>query len=452
MDDQGKYSIDAGSEVVDVAIRMKRLPDEVRLDVLLETGGVTAEATSRIAHVLAEFHANAERASRENSYEFIDAIRSQVEANFDALLNSDATSSWELQLLDIAAFSRAFLKANEMLMVKRAHDGFVRDCHGDIHAGNVFLADQIRIIDRIEFNSAFREIDVASDVGFLAMDVARLAGMEVADHLIEEFVARSGDAGCRYLLPFFAVYRAMVRAKVAVLRLGQTSLSQSERSDYIAELSSYFNVALAFMDRLRPRFLLLMCGLSGTGKSTVARELAQSWRASRISSDRVREQMVHDCEAQSAEPLPIAQRYGDEMTEWVYQEAFAHADRSLEYRSRVILDATFSKRSHRYAALLMGRKHSAPVWLLQCKAGDDTMTQRLDDRTVGEADGSEATSAILEKQAQRFEDVRPDDADHVFSIETGGSLFDTVASAHRHLWATALTARHRHTRSGALIS
>ena len=438
LDDGDGYSIDTGGRAVEFAIRMKRLPDEARLDLLLENGEVTTSEIQAITQVIVNFHAGAERSPREASYDFVEAIRAHTEANFEALLNSEVTTKWEPQILEITAFNRAFLEANESLLIERAHKGFVRDCHGDIHAGNIFLTEQTKIIDRIEFNPAFRTIDVASDAGFLTMDIARIAGMETADIFVDEYARKSGDSASRALLPFFAVYRAMVRAKVMALRLGQASIPDSERTRLSNGMSSYFDVAIAFMNRLRPRFLLLMCGLSGTGKSTLARELARSWHASRISSDRIRRKMVHNCEEQLGEPLSMTRRYSSEMTEWVYQEMCAHADRALQYRPRVIMDATFSKRSHRFAALRIGRQYSVPAWLLHSTADNDTLSQRLDTRSAEEADGSEATSAILDNQAFEFEDVRPDDADHTFAIQTTGSVAETVASAHRQLWNAVL--------------
>ncbi len=210
----GRPAIGGSGEAIDHAVEMKRLDESKKMDSLLAEGKVGEGDVEGLARIVAAFHEKAERVPGRGSPE-IAAAQAEDLANFrDVIEKASGLGKWVDRLL---SRSGAFVRRNAPLMRRRMSDGHVRDCHGDLHSGNVFLQDGLRIIDCIEFSPDFRCIDVASDVAFMAMDLDYSGRGDLSERFVETYLDARPDPDMELLLPFYKCYRANVRAKIAAI-------------------------------------------------------------------------------------------------------------------------------------------------------------------------------------------------------------------------------------------
>jgi aminoglycoside phosphotransferase family enzyme len=204
----------------------------------------------RIAKIIAEFHSKAETNSRINGFGSLAVIETNWKENYDQTEEfiGKTVSSEEFEL--IRNKINNFIKQNAPVFEKRVSEGRVRDCHGDIHSGNIFITNGIYIFDAIEFNDRFRYSDVASDVAFLAMDLDHKKHAELSDFFVEKYVEYSGDQEVTKLLPFYKCYRAYVRGKVTSFKLKDPNISSEEKSAATEEAKKYFKLAVDYAKTL----------------------------------------------------------------------------------------------------------------------------------------------------------------------------------------------------------
>jgi aminoglycoside phosphotransferase family enzyme len=233
-------------ETVEYAVKMKRMPENKMLNKLLEEKKVDNELIDRIAKIIAEFHSKAETNKRINEFGSLAIIETNWRENFEQ------TQEFIGKTISIKDFElihekiENFMKRNASFFEKRIMEDRVRDCHGDIHSGNIFVTDGIYIFDAIEFNERFRYSDVASDVAFLAMDFDFKTRSDLSSFFVERYVRYSGDQELTRLLPFYKCYRAFVRGKVISFKLNDPSVSNDEKRVALKEGESYFKLASAY--------------------------------------------------------------------------------------------------------------------------------------------------------------------------------------------------------------
>jgi len=233
-------------KTVEYAVKMKRMPQEKMMSKLLEENKVDSKLIDRIAKIIAEFHSKAETNKRISRFGSLKIIETNWKENFEQTREFvDKTISTEEFNL-IRERIDNFTERNLSLFEKRIADGRVRDCHGDIHSGNIFVTDRIYIFDAIEFNERFRYADVASDVAFLAMDLDFKQRTDLSNFFVEKYVEYSGDLELVKLLPFYKCYRAYVRGKVTSFKLKDPSVGREEKSGAIKEAKSYFKLASTY--------------------------------------------------------------------------------------------------------------------------------------------------------------------------------------------------------------
>jgi aminoglycoside phosphotransferase family enzyme len=233
-------------ETVEYAVKMKRIPQEKMLSRLLEENKVDEKLVGRIAKIIADFHKKAETNKRISEFGSLAIIETNWKENFEQTAEFIGKSISLKDFKQIQERIEDFLKRNTSLFEKRIADGRVRDCHGDIHSGNIFVADRVYIFDAIEFNERFRYSDVASDVAFLAMDLDFKERADLSDFFIENYVKYSGDRELTKLLPFYKCYRAYVRGKVVSFKLKDPNVSSEEKSAALKEAKAYFKLAATY--------------------------------------------------------------------------------------------------------------------------------------------------------------------------------------------------------------
>ena len=233
-------------ETVEYAVKMKRMPQEKMMSRFLEENKVDDKLIDRIAKIIANFHSKAETNRRISEFGSLAVIETNWKENFEQTEEfvGKTLSTEDFKLIHERISD--FMKRNVLFFKKRMTEGRVRDCHGDIHSGNIFVTDGIYIFDAIEFNERFRYSDVASDIAFLAMDLDFKERTDLSDFFIERYIKYSGDQELTKLLPFYKCYRAYVRGKVTSFKLKDPNVGREEKSAAIKEAKAYFKIASTY--------------------------------------------------------------------------------------------------------------------------------------------------------------------------------------------------------------
>jgi aminoglycoside phosphotransferase family enzyme len=241
-----KVKIKGEGETVEYAVKMKRLPQEKIMVKLLEENKVDDKLVDRIAKIISEFHSKAETNIRISEFGSLATIGTNWKENFEQTEEfiGKTISAEDFKLIRDKV--EDFMKKNTLLFKKRMSEKRVRDCHGDIHSGNIFVTDEIYIFDAIEFNERFRYSDIASDVAFLAMDLDFKKRTDLSDIFVEKYGEYSGDQELTKLLPFYKCYRACVRGKVTSFKLNDPNINADDKNSAIEEAKAYFKLAAAY--------------------------------------------------------------------------------------------------------------------------------------------------------------------------------------------------------------
>jgi len=240
-------------ETIEYAVKMKRMPQEKMMNRLLEEKKVDNKLIDNIAKIIAEFHSKAETNKRISEFGSFGIIETNWKENFEQTRNSIGKTISKKNFKLIRERVNDFMKRTAPFFQRRVETGRVRDCHGDIHSGNIFAADRIYIFDAIEFNERFRYSDVASDVAFLAMDLDFKGRTDLSNFFVERYVEYSEDRELTKILPFYKCYRAYVRGKVASFKLQDPSVSSQEKKSSMREAKAYFQLASAYAETLSPK-------------------------------------------------------------------------------------------------------------------------------------------------------------------------------------------------------
>ncbi|MBX3413413.1 MAG: AAA family ATPase [Pirellulales bacterium] len=333
-DDVGSLHVAGVGPTVDWAVRMRRLADEERLDCLIRDGHVSEADLERVAARLATFYRQAPGLAVDAG-EYRAAIESHVRANRRELAREERGLPQDLVERVHQAQLRCLALA-PALLERRVREGRIIDGHGDLRPEHIYLLEPPVAIDCIEFNDEFRRLDAADELAFLAMECDRLGASSLGARLFDSCCRATGDEPPARLVTFFKSYRAAVRAKVHALRADQAQGSERERA--LQEAISYLELADSYRDRSERPLLLVVGGLMGTGKSTLAEALARQFGTAVFSTDAIR----HELFGQSQHPAGFGEgHYTPEARMRVYRELIARARASLDRGLSLVLDGTF---------------------------------------------------------------------------------------------------------------
>ena len=239
--------IEGKGDVIEYAVKMRQLPQERMMDVLLPRGKVTREMIAKVAEKLVRFHQKAETNSKIAAFGKLDTIRQNCDENFAQTEKYIGISISLMKYEQIKSYTNDFIGSNSSLFDKRVSKGRIRDCHGDLHAAHICFSDDICIYDCIEFNDRFRYSDVASEVAFLAMDLDRYQRAHLSQHFVKTYVELSHDEELPRLLNFYKCYRAYVRGKVESFKLDDPYFPEEEKAKVLATARSYFELAESYI-------------------------------------------------------------------------------------------------------------------------------------------------------------------------------------------------------------
>jgi len=403
-------------QAIEYAVRMRRFPTRNLADRRARAGRLNASHIDRLAAEVAAFHAAAAPAPAGSDYGSPEKVLRWARENFALCMLRLDDEPRRARLQKLARWTEDEFRARAGWFAARRSGGFVRECHGDLHLANIVLIDEVPVpFDGIEFNPELRFIDVASDIAFTFMDLIEHGLPRLAWRFVDRVLSASGDYGLLAGLRFYAVYRALVRAKVSLIRAHQPDAHPAERR----KAAGAFARDLALAERLATPpspLLVAVGGLSGSGKTTVAGLLLEHLGAVRVRSDIERKRRAGlAAGARKAAPFG-AGLYSAEMTARTYERLYEAAATVLDAGYPVIVDAAMLRRAERDALRELAARLKMRCECVWCEAPLATLRGRIARRQAKGADASDATLAVLEQQCRFAE--QPAQGERVLRFDT----------------------------------
>ena len=414
----------SGLPVIDWALWMRRFDQTLLYDHLAAAGALGGGRIDALATAIAAFHAGLPPSPP--AFGDPDAFAAWVAGTLHelrtpplaGLLPDDAAT-----LAALATWSADRATALRPLMTARRTAGAVIEGHGDLHLANIVELDgRPCLFDALEFAPALRHTDRIADLAFPFMDLLDHGLPRLAWRLLSGVLDASGDHAGLPALRWLAAYRALVRAKVALLGALQVEAGAGRRAASVAAARRRVGLAARLAWPTAPAPLVLTCGLSGSGKSTVALMLAERLGAVRVRSD-VERKRLHGL-APTARPADPALLYGTDSTRRTYAQLLAAARAALAGGIGVVLDAAYLRQAERQQALALARELGAPAWVVHCEAPLTTLAARVQRRQADASDPSDADLGVLARQQAWQEPPAADEP--LQRLDTDASL-DEVA-------------------------
>lgn len=390
-----------GETIVDYAVLMNQFPQSALLAEQLKTGAITPAVIEPLGEQIAHLHQQLDSIPYHDSLVRCGAIDPAIE-NCDYLLNqlssddsdhnrASKLKQWTLDSIDVL----------QPLMERRARKGSVIACHGDLHLGNILYLDGRFIpFDGVEFNDAFSQVEGLDEIAFLAMELSEHGYRSHSRRLLNRYVETIGDYESLLLLRYFLVYRAMVRAKVDMIRQTQRSGSEASGQSRLSSVGrQYLDYAQSVLGKPSPE-LWITYGLSGSGKSTASNEVIEAHGFFRVRSDVQRKLIACRDPYEKTAKCDLPQLYSGEMTSLTYQRMLTIADQILQSGFGVIVDAAFLRRDLRRPFQDLAGQHQIPFRIMVCEAATAELKARLANRG---SDPSDADESVLDAQMKMAE-------------------------------------------------
>ncbi len=408
--------------VVDWVLRMRRFDNGLLLDRLASIGELTDAHIDALASTVGAFHS----ALPPSAPGFGDPheVLQRALDNLDAVEDSQAGERHRALLRTLRQWTLEEFGSIEALLAERRALGFVREGHGDLHLGNIVLiAGEPTPFDALEFNEGLRHGDLMSDAAFTFMDLARHGLTDQAWRFVNQYVEHSGDLQGAVLLPFFAVYRAMVRAKVAMLRGAQAPPESADATRALDALDRDLHLALQLTQLRQARpWLVATSGVSGSGKSTVALALAESLGGIRLRSDVERKRLHGLRPTDRPGAMLVPTLYSREASALTYSRLAQLARMLLAAGRPVIVDSAALLRREREALRALAASSGSRFALVVCDAPESVLRERITRRGQTESDPSDATEQVLAHQQIFREPVSPEEAAIIVQTDAPAAL------------------------------
>lgn len=426
---ENSFIVEGAGQAIDYAVKMRQFDDSQLASKLVSTGRLSSDDLAVLAGYVADIHQKASRSTEGVWGTPEDILRSAVE-NVEVLRRLTAEKEPLQQLDEIGKWTQDELSRLKTALERRKQQGFVRECHGDFHLGNlVYWNGRWTLFDCIEFNPDFYWIDVISEVAFLIMDLDDHGCSELGWQFLNTYLEHTGDYEGLNVLRFYLVYRAMVRAKVTALRLQQNRVPEQERHQLDREWHSYLHMASQYLKQPAPS-LTITHGLSGSGKTFGTQGMLSQCKAVRIRSDIERKRikprvdengqlhgqpLVHEPNWEEGHEgsLSTTEAYSVSSRDAVYEYLAMLSEMLLDAGYSVIVDATFLKRHHRARFLKIAKVRQRPFIILKFGAEKNQLQQRIRARQQSARDASEANETVLEQQILELEPLEPQELRYV---------------------------------------
>lgn len=427
----GALRVGGEGPALDWLVHMVRLPAERTLAALVRAGAASPEIMRDLAGRIARFHASAPIVEAGRPDELASGWATNLDGVRPFVGRHLAAEDFEI----LADFGRTFVARHEAVLGARPQLGHVRDGHGDLRADHVYVLDAridvpgvppvapgIYVVDCIEFSPAFRAIDVAADVAFLAMELEQLGRRDLADLFVAAYAEEAGDPLVPALLPYYACHRATVRGKVEGLAADEAEMEAHARADATVRAWQGFTLAGRFAWRSGDPVVVACTGLSGTGKSTVANALADATGFGVVSSDVLRK---------TEAPAGTAPAYDVAARSAVYAGIRREVERRLARNESVIVDATFTSRAERDRLARSVRGFGRRWIFVEAIADEAVVRRRLDAREAGSVSDARWDVYVL----QRDHHDALGAAEPALTVDTTAGIGAVRADLLGRLWA-----------------
>lgn len=432
----GKLRIEGPGEPIEFAVKMKRFPADGLLKERLNSGHVQLAEVRQLAARIAKFHDEAVKVEASSRFGSLEVLYAEAMDNCRDLAEANVAGTLELVEL-LEHWTQKQFETHRAALAERKDGGHVRECHGDLHLGNVMWWQGEWIpFDGIEFSEEFRWIDTLSDAAFTAMDFAANGRLDFCHSFINAYLEATGDYGSVDVLQWYLVYRAMVRAKVAAMRAAQIEAGSAERVAADGELDMLLGLANLFTSEHRgsPQ-LWITYGVSGSGKTSGSEQIVQRHGALRLRADVERKRLVgvkpsahpssgapnSACNSASTSAVTSGREsseglYSAAMTEANYQRLAELAEGLLRAGKSVIVDATCLKRWQRDLFHDVAKRLNARYRILAFHADHGILRQRITERLRAGSDASDADLDVLDAQLANIEHLAADELQFVSSV------------------------------------
>lgn len=415
---QKKPVISGNGEVFEYAVKMAQFPQSGQLDNMLAAGELSVGHMDEVARLVADFHQSIQIADDALEYGNNELVSQPVEENFIQINEHLGIRRYVDTLNMLQEFSESEFTKLESVFEQRKRDGFIRECHGDMHLRNmVWLDNGPTAFDCIEFNSNLRWIDVMSEIAFLVMDLHARKSHQLGNRFLNTYLEATGDYSGLAVLSFYLGYRALVRAKVSVLRLEQKKFSDDVNNESLIEFVSYLKLATSYTQQPTQK-LIIMRGVSASGKSTVSQQLVDELGMVRIRSDIERKRLFDIPLLENSSGGIDSGIYSAESSQKTYAKLLELASDILRAGYSVIVDAVFVKHEHRLPFQTLAETLALPYVIVETNAPEHVLKQRILER---KNDASDANLEVLEHQLDNWPSLSDSERDSVISVDTDRS-------------------------------
>lgn len=420
---------EAAGEVVEWVVVMRHVDQDLVLSRRVDLGRVTEANIKDVGRALAQFHLAAPRASRDGAGNR-EALKGWLDDCLGSILGTGDGVVEASRIDGFARFVRRWLAVNGDLLAKRAEEGCVREGHGDLRLEHVVVEDDaVAILDCVEFDSTLRESDVLADLAFLVMELELARRPDLVGALTGTWMAGGGPLDER-LLWFFAACKAFVRAEVGARRASQLD-DGYERLLVVDIARAHMSLAEKLAWRVRAPAIVVVAGLSGSGKTTASKMLAERWGVARFASDELRKQVVGVAQHDTAPD----QAYATQVSEIVYERLGALAGQAQAAGQSVVIDATFRRQEDRarfgQALFQNATEGSRVITALLTTSSDHVLRNRVRERE--EREPSEAGLAVLDEQLDADGSLAAGMPGHLAQVNADASIEDVAAAIDRHV-------------------
>jgi aminoglycoside phosphotransferase family enzyme/predicted kinase len=421
-------AIGGGGPVLEYAVKMREFPQEALASRVLARNELTEQDIDALAVKVAAFHIAGDRAPVDGAFGTPQAILNVVLANFDALRPSMTTAVHQRAIARLETWTKREHAARSAAFFERRQRGFVRECHGDLHLGNIAVIDgDVTIFDCIEFNDAMRWIDVMSEVAFTAMDLQDRGHSGLAHRFVNAYLEITGDYAGLSVLRFYLIYRALVRAKIALMRASQLAPGE-ERTALLGERDGYVRLAASYARTPSPA-IVITHGVSGCGKTTLSQPLLEQVGAVRIRTDVERKRLHGIAPGAHGGSASANGLYSTDATHRTYDHALLLADSVTAAGFVALVDGTFLQRWQRDRFRELAAERAIPFIVIDFSANETVLRQRIVERRRRGTDASDADLAVLDHQLRTGQPLGSDELEFTVTYDANAPL-DHARSPH----------------------
>jgi uncharacterized protein len=414
-----KFAIAGDGEIVEYALKMRQFPQENLLSSMFDRGELTEKHIEDLGKNVAQFHSQTVTNDYITSFGTTEKVRQSIDENYQQTNKYIGLAQTQQQYEETKAFSDRTFAEREDLLKQRRDTQKIRECHGDLHLKNICLWNgKIQLFDRIEFNEPFRFVDVMYDAAFAVMDLDARGSKDFGNIFLNTYVEQTGDWEGLQVLPLYLSRQAYVRAKVSSFLLDDPGIPEDVKKQSAKAAADYYKLAWEYTQGKKGK-LILMSGLSGSGKTTVAKQLAKNINAIHLRSDAVRKHLAG---------ISLDDRGGDE----IYSSEMNHKtyDRLLELGVllasqgfNVILDAKYDRVNCRNGAIAAANAKQIPLQIVHCTAPEEVVRDRLSKR---KGDISDATVDLMSRQQSEAEAFTEEEKAYVTNVDTSRSDWEKL--------------------------